>query len=40
VDLQILKIGSRGPEVMLVQALLSKLGYDVEAIDGIKVPYT
>jgi g-D-glutamyl-meso-diaminopimelate peptidase len=35
VDLQILKIGSTGPEVMQVQALLSKLGYDVGVIDGI-----
>jgi g-D-glutamyl-meso-diaminopimelate peptidase len=38
--LQILKIGSRGPAVMEIQALLNKLGYDVGGIDGIYGPKT
>lgn len=38
--MQILKIGSRGTEVMEIQALLKKLGYDVAAIDGIYGPKT
>ncbi|MBU3127262.1 M14 family metallopeptidase [Clostridium tagluense] len=33
--MQILKIGSRGTEVMEIQALLNKLGYSVDGIDGI-----
>ena len=33
--MQILKIGSRGPAVMQIQALLNKIGYDVGVIDGI-----
>lgn len=38
--MQILKIGSRGTEVMEIQALLSKLGYGVDGIDGIYGPKT
>jgi len=38
--LQILKIGSRGTEVMEIQALLNKLGYGVVGIDGIYGPKT
>ena len=38
--MQILKIGSRGPAVMEIQALLNKLGYDVGSIDGIYGPKT
>jgi g-D-glutamyl-meso-diaminopimelate peptidase len=38
--LQILKIGSRGTQVMEIQALLNKLGYDVGVIDGIYGPKT
>jgi len=33
--LQTLKIGSRGTEVMEIQALLNKLGYDAGLVDGI-----
>lgn len=33
--MQILKIGSRGTEVMEIQALLNKLGYSVDGVDGI-----
>ena len=38
--MQILKIGSRGTEVMEIQALLNKLGYNVGEIDGIYGPKT
>jgi len=38
--LQILKIGSRGTEVMEIQALLNKLGYGVDEIDRIYGPKT
>ena len=38
--MQILKIGSKGTQVMEIQALLNKLGYDVGVIDGIYGPKT
>ncbi|MBU3188688.1 peptidoglycan-binding protein [Clostridium bowmanii] len=38
--MQILKIGSRGTEVMEIQALLNKLGYSVGGVDGIYGPKT
>ena len=38
--MQILKIGSRGTQVMEIQALLNKLGYGVGEIDGIYGPKT
>jgi g-D-glutamyl-meso-diaminopimelate peptidase len=33
--LEVLRLGSRGTEVKLVQSLLAKIGYDAGAIDGV-----